>query len=60
MNYLRPVDYYRGDPDALLTEQKRKLKAAAGRQREVSRLNGLTTTGSGVYRFSKVDLSEND
>lgn len=59
LNYLRPVDYYTGDPKALLTERKRKLKAAAARRREVYRLNGLTTTHSGVYRFSKVDLSEN-
>ena len=60
LNYLRPVDYYTGDPDALLTERKRKLKAAAARRREVNRLKGLTTTDSGAYRFSKVDLSEND
>jgi len=60
LNYLHPVDCYTGHPKALLTEQKRKLKAAAARRREVNRLNGLTTTHSGVYGFSKVDLSEND
>jgi len=60
LNYLCPVDCYTGDPEVLLTERRGKLKAAAVRLREVNRLNGLTTTGSGVYRFSKVDLSEND
>ena len=60
LNYVYPVDCCTGDPKALLTGQKRKLKAAAARRREVDRLNGLTTTHSGVYGFSKVALSEND
>ena len=28
LSYLRPVDYYRGDPEALLVERRRKLQAA--------------------------------
>jgi putative transposase len=28
LSYLRPVDYYRGDPGALLAERRRKLRAA--------------------------------
>ncbi|MBE7504670.1 MAG: DDE-type integrase/transposase/recombinase [Planctomycetia bacterium] len=28
LNYLRPVDYYRGDPEPLLAERRRKLKTA--------------------------------
>jgi transposase InsO family protein len=28
LNYLRPVDYYRGDPAALLAERRRKLQVA--------------------------------
>lgn len=43
LNYLRPADYYRGNPETLLAERKRKLKAAALRRKEVNRQNGLTT-----------------
>ncbi len=28
LNYLRPVDYYRGNPEALLAERRRKLQLA--------------------------------
>lgn len=28
LKYLRPVDYYRGDPEALLAERRRKLQTA--------------------------------
>lgn len=28
LNFLRPVDYYRGDPEPLLAERRRKLKTA--------------------------------
>ena len=28
LSYLRPVDYYRGNPEALLAERRRKLQAA--------------------------------
>jgi len=28
LSFLRPVDYYRGDPEALLTERRRKLQMA--------------------------------
>jgi len=31
--YLRPVDYYRGNPEALLAERNRKLREAAARRR---------------------------
>jgi transposase InsO family protein len=34
LNYLRPVDYYRGDPEVLLAERRRKLAEAAERRRE--------------------------
>jgi transposase InsO family protein len=60
LNYLRPVDYYKGDPEALLTERKRKLKEAATRRKEVNRWIDLTKIDAGVYHFSQVDLSEND
>ena len=28
LSYLRPVDYYRGDPEALLAERRRRLQTA--------------------------------
>ncbi|MFH0958498.1 MAG: hypothetical protein V1897_07315, partial [Pseudomonadota bacterium] len=28
LNFLRPVDYYRGNPEALLAERRRKLVTA--------------------------------
>ena len=28
LSFLRPVDYYRGDPEALLAERRRKLQTA--------------------------------
>ncbi len=35
--YLRPVDYYLGNPQALLAERKTKLREAATRLKEVNR-----------------------
>jgi len=60
LKYLRPVDYYRGNPEALLAERKRKLGEAAARRREVNRWDDLTKIGGGLYHFSTIDLSEND
>jgi hypothetical protein len=60
LNYLRPVDYYKDDPEALLTERKRKLKEAATRRKEVNRWIDLMKIDAGVPHFSQVDLSEND
>jgi transposase InsO family protein len=37
LEYLRPVDYYLGNPQALLAERRRKLRDAAARRREVNR-----------------------
>ncbi|MCX8126082.1 MAG: IS3 family transposase [Dehalococcoidia bacterium] len=37
LEYLRPVDYYLGNPQALLAERKRKLREAAAQRREVNR-----------------------
>jgi len=36
LEYLRPVDYYLGNPQALLAERKRKLREAAARRKEVN------------------------
>lgn len=47
LNYLRPVDYYRGNPEALLAERDRKLKAATAKRKEVNRLIS-TETMTGV------------
>ena len=38
LNYLRPVDYYKGNPETLLAERKRKLKEAAASRREINKL----------------------
>lgn len=43
LNYLRPVDYYKGNPEALLAERKRKLDAA--RQRREERRSNHTGEG---------------
>jgi len=36
LEYLRPVDYYLGNPEALLAERRRKLQEAAARRKEVN------------------------
>jgi len=51
LNYLRPMDYYEGNPEALLTERKGKLKAAALRRKEVNRRVDLTKTRVGGVSF---------
>ena len=60
LKYLRPVDYYRGNPQALLAERKRKLREAAARRKEVNRCVNLTKTGTGLYHFATIGLSEHD
>ncbi|MCL0039060.1 integrase core domain-containing protein [Dehalococcoidia bacterium] len=60
LKYLRPVDYYRGNPEALLAERKRKLREATARRKEVNRCGDLTKIGVGLYHFDTIDLSEND
>jgi transposase InsO family protein len=35
LDYLRPIDYYRGDPEILLTERQRKLEQAS-EQRQIT------------------------
>ena len=37
LNYLRPVDHYSGNPQALLVERKKKLTAATARRKELNR-----------------------
>ena len=37
LEYLRPVDYYLGNPQALLAERKRKLWEATAKRKEVNR-----------------------
>ena len=48
--YLRPVDYYRGNSEALLAERERKLREAAARRKEVNKWGDLTRTKLG-YRM---------
>ncbi len=37
MNYFCPVDYYLGNPEALLAEQDRKLREADAKRKEVNK-----------------------
>jgi uncharacterized protein (DUF2132 family) len=60
LKYLRPVDYYQGNPEALLVEWKRKIKEAAARRREVNQGHDLIKIGDVLYHFGTVDLSENN
>lgn len=50
LKYLRPVDYYRGNPEALRAKRKRKLRQAAARRKEVHKWGDLTRTKLG-YRM---------
>ena len=50
----------KGNPEALLAERKRKLKAAGARRKEVNRCGGLTEIGHGLYHFAAIDFSIND
>ncbi len=36
LGYLRPVDYYRGDPEQLQAERRKKLREARHRRREIN------------------------
>ena len=47
LNYLRPVDYYKGNPEVLLAERERKLKTAGNKRKVVNRLI-LTETMTSV------------
>jgi transposase InsO family protein len=60
LKYLRPVDYYRGNPEALLAERKRKLRAAAAKRKEVNKGHNLISKGGELYHFAYTVLSEND
>ena len=57
---LDSIVVYRGNPEAPLAKQERKLKAAAARRKEVNRVNQLTKSRSGSNIFGRVVLSEND
>lgn len=37
LKYLRPIDYYKGNPEALLAEGKRKVREAAARRKTVNK-----------------------
>ena len=61
LKYLLRVDYYKGNPEALLAERERKLRQAAADWKEVNKRNGdLMKTNVGMYHFGSIHLSEND
>jgi len=37
LNYLRPVDYYKGNPEALLAARKMKLTKATARRKDINK-----------------------
>ena len=46
LNYLRPVDYYRGNPEALMAERKSKLTKAAAIRKDVNKRGKLSNIGA--------------
>ena len=61
LKHVRRIDYYKGNPLALLAERERKLRQAAAKCKEVNNQNGpLTKTKIGMYHFCSIHLSEND
>ena len=48
LEYLRPVDYYLGNPQALLAERKTKLREAAARRKEVNKGKKKTSLVNGA------------
>ena len=53
LEYLRPVDYYLGDPQALLAKRKTKLREAAARRKEVNRGKKETRLVSGAPELGR-------
>ena len=48
LHYLRPVDYYRGNPEALLADREKKIKEAIARRKEMNKCFKLTEANTGV------------
>ena len=46
LNYLRPVDYYRGNPEALMADRKDRLAKAAARRKDVNKRGQLLKIGA--------------
>ena len=46
MNHLHLMDYYEGNPKALLTEQKRKIKTRASKRKEPNIANEAEQTSN--------------
>jgi len=47
LNYLRPVDYYEGNPEALLTEWKKRSAVGGKRGQKVTSLKTFPRSYSG-------------
>lgn len=61
LGYLRPIDYYRGEPVTLHDERRRKLAAARHRRREQKmklRQPTLPLENPEVVANDRVDLSQ--
>jgi len=53
LEYLRPIDYYRSNPQALLAERKTKLREAAARRKEVNRGKKETRLVNGALELGR-------
>jgi transposase InsO family protein len=53
LEYLRPVDYYLGNPQALLAERKTKLREAAARRKEVNKGKKKTRLVNGAPELGR-------
>ena len=53
LEYLRPVDYYRDNPQALLAGRETKLREAAARRKEVNRGKKETRLVNGVPELGR-------
>lgn len=56
LKYLRPVDYYRGNPEALLAERRRKLKTAREQRKQENiklRQRLIPWAGSEIVPYAK-------
>ncbi|MDH4269205.1 MAG: hypothetical protein OEV52_02735 [Dehalococcoidia bacterium] len=60
LKYLRLLDYHGGNLEALVAEKKRELTEAGARWKQVNKWGHLTGAQTQLYRFSTIDLSEND
>jgi putative transposase len=60
LNYLRPVDYYKGNPEALIAVRKNKLTKATARRKDINKAGKPAENQDEVVTFLKSKMSGND